>query len=166
MEEMFSEAAAAALRKEMTNMRDELRKEAKVIIAQAAAAHIETHSLQLDQLSQSMSARLVERFRTSLEACRRDAVDHIINRLKEQLAPPLEDARKVTIGLIEAKGDLEKILGEITGKTSTKIRESCTHCEREFESAIRGHFAAASAELRSRRPVDHTFNPRQSSCFR
>jgi hypothetical protein len=147
MEEMFSEAAAAAVRKEMTNMRDELRKEAEGIIARVSAAHIETHSLQLDQLSQSMSARLVERFRTSLEACRRDAVDHNIDRLKEQLSPPLEDARKVTIGLIEAKGDLEEILGEITGKTSTKIRESCTHFEREFETAIRGHLAAASAEL-------------------
>ena len=147
MEEMLSVAASTAVRKEAIFMREELREEAKGIIAGAAAAHIDKHNLQLEQVSQSLSARLIEQLRASVEACRRDAVDRIVARLKEQLAAPIEDARKVTSNLTKAKEDLEGILVGLTQKTSTEIKESCTQFEGQFETAIRQRLGAASAEI-------------------
>jgi hypothetical protein len=147
MEEMLSAAVSTAVQREAVSMRDGLRAEAKNIIAEVAAAHIDKHNLQLEQSSQKLSAKLIEQLGSSVEACRRDAVDRIVTRLKEQLAKPVEDARKVTSDLTRAKEDLEGILGDFTLKTSIKIGESCTRFENQFETAMRERLGAASAEV-------------------
>jgi vacuolar-type H+-ATPase subunit E/Vma4 len=168
MEEMLSEMAAAAIREETTSMRDGLREEAKGIIAEAAAhasdwieqslqtvkqatensaqfaiERIELRHRELEKVSQGLSTRFIEQLRSSVEACRRDAVDRIVTRLKKQLALPLEEARKVTANLIKAKEDLEQIIGEFAPAASTTIQGS----ERQFEQAIRVHLGIAGTEL-------------------
>jgi hypothetical protein len=144
---MLGRVAATAVRKEATSVRDRLRDEAKDIIAEAAAAQIQKHAAQLEQLSQSISSCFVERLQRSVETCREDAIDCIVTSLKTQLALPLDEGRKVAADLTKAKVGVEKILADFTQKTSSEIQESCTHFERQFEAAIRKHLGSAGAEL-------------------
>ncbi|MGD0966354.1 MAG: hypothetical protein ABSA57_20990 [Candidatus Acidiferrales bacterium] len=147
MEEMLSKAAAAAAQKEAISLREELREEAKGMVAEAAAAHIEKHSLELAALSKSVSASFLEQLGRLVEASRRDAVDRIVGRLKEQLAVPLEEARTAIANLAKAKEDLERILGEIAQKSSTGSEEFRTRFEGQMETSIRAHLCAAGVEL-------------------
>jgi hypothetical protein len=147
MEEMISEAAAAAAQKEAVSLRQVLREEAPVILAEAAAGHFEKHNGEHAALSKSISESCLDQLRTSVEACRQNAVDRIVARLKEQLAAPLEEARTVTRNLAKAKQDLDKILADFAQRSSTRVEELRTHFEREIEAAIREHLAAADAEL-------------------
>jgi len=147
IEEMLSEAAAAAAQKEAVSLRQGLREEAAGILVEAAAAHFEKHDGEHAALSKSISESCLDQLRTSVEACRQNAVDRIVARLKEQLAAPLEEARAVTRNLAKAKQDLEKILGDFAQTSSARVEELRTHFERQIEASIREHLRAADAEL-------------------
>jgi hypothetical protein len=117
------------------------------MISEAAATHFEKRNVEHAALSKSISESCLDQLRTSVEACRQNAVDRIVARLKEQLATPLEEARNVTRNLAKAKQDLEKILEDFAQTSSTRVEELRTHFERQIEASIREHLGAADAEL-------------------
>jgi hypothetical protein len=117
------------------------------MISEAAAVLFEKHNVEHAALSKSISESCLDQLRTSVEACRQNAVNHIVARLKEQLAAPLEEARTVTRNLAKAKQDLEKILGDFAQTSSTRVEDLRTHFERQIEASIKEHLGAADAEL-------------------
>jgi hypothetical protein len=104
---------------------------------QQALERIELRRRELEELSQNLAANTLERVQEVLEASRKDGVDRIVARLKEQMAPQLEHAKKVTAELTQRSKQLEKIQGESMEKFSARIEEACAGFEKQFEFILR-----------------------------
>lgn len=114
---------------------------------QQALGRIELRRRELEELSQNLAANTLERVQEVLEASRKDAVDRIVARLKGQIAPQLEHAKKVTAELTQRSEQLEKIQGESLEKFSLRIEEACARFEKQFESILRERLDGAREAL-------------------
>jgi hypothetical protein len=112
-----------------------------------ALERIELRQKEFEELSQSLAANSLTRVQEVLDASRKDAVDRIVSRLKEQMAPLLESARKSTVELTKRKEDLEKLLENSVENSSSRIEEACTRIEKQFEMMIRQRIDAAREDL-------------------
>ena len=104
---------------------------------------------ELEELTQSLAANALARVQDVIEATRKDAVDRIITRLKEQMAPVLESARKTTVELTRRQAELEKLLEQSVEKSSVRIEEACGRIEKQFEMMIRERIDSAKEDLDS-----------------
>ncbi|MGB0034855.1 MAG: hypothetical protein WBP79_05210 [Candidatus Acidiferrales bacterium] len=112
-----------------------------------AVERIEVRDREFEELAQSLSANALERFQRAVETTRRDAVDRIVSRLKEHLAPVLDDAQKVTEELAKRKAEAEKALDESLEKSSTRIEEACSRFEKQFEMILRERIDSARGDF-------------------
>jgi hypothetical protein len=113
---------------------------------------------ELSQRVESMAASTIERLQRHIEALRRDSVDHFLSRLREQLAPVLENAQSTLQRLAaydynlkekaEASCALVEGLLEQTAQRSVKeTQEKMLQFEKQFESGIGERLAKAHEEL-------------------
>jgi hypothetical protein len=114
---------------------------------QQALGRIELRRRELEELSQNLAANTLERVQEVLEASRKDAVDRIVARLKEQIAPQLEHAKKVTAELTQRNEQLEKLQGESLEKFSSRIEKACAGFEKQFEAILRERLDSAREAL-------------------
>jgi hypothetical protein len=114
---------------------------------QQALGRIEGRHRELEQHSRSLAANTVDRVQEFLETCRKDAVDRIVARLKEQTAPQLDQARKVAADLAQQNEQMERLLGESMEKFSLRIEEACTGFEKQFEQILRERVDTAREEF-------------------
>jgi len=114
---------------------------------QQALERIELRRRELEELSQNLAAHTLERVQEVLESSRKDGVDRIVARLKEQIAPQMEQAKKVTAEMTQRSKELEKIQEESIEKFSTRIEEACAGFERQFESILRERLDSAREAL-------------------
>ena len=113
---------------------------------------------ELSQRVEGMAASTIERLQRHMEALRRDSVDHFLARLREQLAPVLENAQSTLQRLAaydhelkeksEASCVLVEGLLEQTAQRSVKeTQEKMLQFEKQFESGIGERLAKAHEEL-------------------
>jgi len=112
-----------------------------------ALERLDVRQKEFEELSQSLAANSLTRVQEVLDASRKDAVDRIVSRLKEQMAPLLESARKTTAELTKRKEDLEKLLENSVENSSGRIEEACSRIEKQFEMMIRERIDAAREDL-------------------
>jgi hypothetical protein len=114
---------------------------------QVASERLQARGREMDEVSQALSLSALEKLQHSVEASRRDSVDRIIARLKEQSAPLLNQVQKTLAelnqGLQEVNTIVERSLEESTGR----IKETHAQLEKQFEKAIRDRLEAAQAEF-------------------
>jgi hypothetical protein len=82
-----------------------------------------------------------------LESSRKEGVGRIVARLKEQMAPSIDNALRVTSDLAKHKNELEKTVERSIEKSTERIEEIYARCEKKFESAIQQKLDAAREEL-------------------
>jgi len=82
-----------------------------------------------------------------LETSRRDGVDRIVARLKEQVTPVVEEARKAAAELTRRKEEFDKIIGQSVEQTTSLIEQACAKFDKQFETMIRARIDAARAEI-------------------
>src|SRR5580692_11108209 len=167
MELMISEAAALAVREKtaslVTEIRAGLRDDAKTILVQVAAQQAgdwATQCLkQIQQASQEsvqtlhsnwtkkVAADFGDSLQRTLETFHQDAVERLVVRLKDRMAPAFKDAKEVAGSLAKRTEELEKTLAESSEKTAAKITESCERFEKQFEIVLRARLDSAQEEL-------------------
>src|SRR3984885_5394565 len=175
MEGMLAEAAAHAVREKssaiLVDLRATLREEAKQVLSEASASQagpwIEQSIRQLNKASQEsarilygqwkkkletdvqqgLATKAAERVQGVIEASRKEGVGRIVSRLKEQMAPSIDNALKVSSDLSKRKDELEKTLERSIEKSAARIEETCARFEKQFEATIREKLDSARGDL-------------------
>jgi hypothetical protein len=114
---------------------------------QLALARIDVRQRELEELSRSLATNTLERVQEVLEASRKDAVDRIVSRLKEQMTPQLDQARKAAADLAQRREQTEKLLANSMEKFSLRIEEACTGFEKQFDLILRERLDTAREEF-------------------
>jgi hypothetical protein len=108
---------------------------------------IETRQREVEVLSETLFANSLERLQRTLETFHQDAVERLVVRLKDRMAPAFKDAKEVAGSLAKRTEELEKTLAESSEKTAAKITESCERFEKQFEIVLRARLDSAQEEL-------------------
>jgi BMFP domain-containing protein YqiC len=114
---------------------------------QQALARIDVRQRELEELSSSLAAHTLERVQEVLDTSRKDAVDRIVSRLKEQMAPQVEQAKKAASELAQLREQTEKLQADSMEKFSTRIEEACTGFEKQFDLILRERLDTAREEF-------------------
>ena len=108
---------------------------------------IEVRQREAEVLVETLFANSLDRLQRAVESLQKDAVERIVARLKDRVAPTLRDAAKIAGDLAKRKQDLEKALADSSEKSSAKVEETFKRLEKEFEAGIRARIGAAQVEL-------------------
>jgi len=114
---------------------------------QLACDRIQTRGREMDEVSQALSTSALEKLQRSIEALRRDSVDRIIARLKEQSVPLLDRAQKMISDLNKSSQQFSAIVGRSLGESTAQIKQVHGELEKQFEKTIRGRLETAQAEI-------------------
>jgi hypothetical protein len=114
---------------------------------QQALTRMEMRHRELEELSERLTAKAHDRLETFIEGSRKEAVDKIVVRLKEQSAPVIESARKAASDLTKQEQELEKLCERFVEKSAEQMEETCTRLDRQFEMILRERLDSAREEL-------------------
>jgi hypothetical protein len=114
---------------------------------QQALTRMEMRHRELEELSERLTTKAHDRLETFIEGSRKDAVDKIVARLKEQSAPVIESARKVAADLTRHEHELETLCQRFAEKSAMQIEETCTRLDKQFEMILRERLDSAREEL-------------------
>jgi hypothetical protein len=112
-----------------------------------ACEQVEARRREIDEVAESLSVSALEKLQAAMEASRRESVDRIIDRLKEESAPLLDKAQVVIGELDQHAQNLSAALEHSVEESSARVQEAHTALERQFEQRIRERFEAAQAEF-------------------
>jgi hypothetical protein len=113
----------------------------------AAFQQIEVRRQEVEELSRNLAANSLQKVENVLEASRKEGVDRIVARLKEQVMPIVEDTRKAAAELARHKEEIDKIIGQSVEVTAAKIEEACAKFDKQFEMMLRSRVDAARQEI-------------------
>jgi hypothetical protein len=132
---------------------------------QQALERVEQRNRELEESSQSLATKAGERIQGVLESSRKEGVGRIVARLKEQMAPSIDNALKVTSDLTKRKDDLEKALERSVEKSAARIEETYARFEKQLETTIREKLDGAREELeaQSEEVTQHALNNLRAS---
>src|SRR5580693_6027025 len=108
---------------------------------------IETRQREVEVLSETLFANSLERLQRTLETFHQEAVERLVVRLKDRMAPAFKDAKEVAGGLTKQKEEIEKTLADSSDQTAAKIEETCERVEKQFEIVMRARLDSAQEEL-------------------
>src|ERR1700735_4597153 len=114
---------------------------------QQALDRVEQRNRELEESSQNLATKAAERIQGVLESSRKEGVSRIVTRLKEQMAPSIDNALKVSSDMGKRKEELEKSLERSVETSAARIEETCARFEKQFETAMREKLNAAREEL-------------------
>jgi hypothetical protein len=108
---------------------------------------IETRQREVEVLSETLFANSLERLQRTLETFHQEAVERLVVRLKDRMAPAFKDARDVAGSLTARKDEIERSLADSSDKTAARIAETCERLEKQFEVVMRARLDEAQEEL-------------------
>ena len=108
---------------------------------------IEARQHEVEILSETLFANALERLQQTLETFHKEAVERIILRLKERMAPAFREARDFSTELATRQEELQKTFAEASEKTAANIEETCARLEKQFEVVMHARMDAAQEEL-------------------
>lgn len=112
-----------------------------------ACERIQGREREIEDVAEALSASALDKLQRAVEASRRDSVDRIIARLKEQSAPLLESAQKVMADLNKCTQELSPVINRSLEESTARIREVHAQVEKQFDKSIRERLDAAQAEF-------------------
>jgi hypothetical protein len=113
---------------------------------------------ELSQRVEGMAASTIERLQRHMEALRRDSVDHFLGRLREQLAPVLENAQSTLQRLADYESQIkekseagcvlfEGVLQQTAQQSVNEVQDKMLRFEKQFESGVSERLSLAREEL-------------------
>jgi hypothetical protein len=114
---------------------------------QQALKRIETRQRELEVASEKVTTKAQERLQGFLDTSRKDTVDRIIGRLKEQSAPVIDQVRTVTAQLTKREEELAEFCRHSVEKSAVQIEENCTRLDKQFEMMLRERLDSTRIEL-------------------
>jgi len=114
---------------------------------QQAMARVDRRHRELEELSERLTAKTHDRLESFIESSRKEAVDKIISRLKEQSTPVIDSARKAASDLAKQEHGFEKVCQDLSEKAAVQIEDTCTRLDRQFEMILRERIDNARENL-------------------
>jgi hypothetical protein len=108
---------------------------------------IEVRRQEVEELSRNLAANSLQKVESVLEASRKDGVDRIVARLKEQVAPVVEETRKAAAELTRRKEEIEKLIAQSLEATKVRMGEECAKFDKQFETVLRSRIEVARQEM-------------------
>lgn len=129
--------------------------------AAIASGSLMAQGTELSQRIEGIEASTIERLQRHIEALRRDAMGQFVSRLREQLAPLLEEAESTLQRLAACEDELdeksqascarfENFLREAAQTSATTVQEKIQEREKQFESSVSARLTMAHEELHKR----------------
>lgn len=112
-----------------------------------AFQQIEVRRQEAEELSRNLAANALQKVEGVLEASRKDGIDRIVSRLREQITPIVEDTRKAAADLTRRKEELDKIIEHSVETTTGRIEDACSKFDKQFEMMIRARIDSAREEI-------------------
>lgn len=113
----------------------------------AACDQLQARRREMDDVAESLSVSALEKLQRAMEASRRESVDRIIARLKEQSGPLLEQARKVIADLDEHAKNLSTAMEHSVEESNARIQQAHAQLQKQFDKTVRDRLEAAQAEF-------------------
>lgn len=108
---------------------------------------IEVRRQEVEELSRNLAANSLQKVESVLEASRKDGVDRIVARLKEQVGPIVEETRKAAAELTRRKEEIDKFIGQSVEATKARMGEECAKFDKQFETVLRTRIEYARQEM-------------------
>jgi hypothetical protein len=113
----------------------------------ATLQQIEARRREAEEVSRNLAASSLQKVENVLESSRKEGVDRIVSRLKEQVAPVIEDTRKAAADLSHRKEEIDRIIEQSVQTATARIEQACTKFDKQFEMMIRARIDAAREEI-------------------
>lgn len=114
---------------------------------EAANDQIHKRGQEIEEVSQALSMSALGKLQDAVDTLRRDSVDRIITRLKDQSAPVLNEVQKTLAELNKVTQEASNILGRSLEESTGRIKELHSELEKQFEKMLRERLQSAEAEL-------------------
>ena len=108
---------------------------------------IETRRQEMEELSGNLAANSLQKVENVLEASRKEGVDRIVARLKEQVTPIVEETRKAAAELTRRKEEIDKLIGQSVETATARLQEVCAKFDKQFDTVLRTRIEAARQEM-------------------
>lgn len=114
---------------------------------QEALTQMETRHRELQEVSSTLTTMAQGRLQGFLDSSRKDAVDRIVARLKQESAPVIENARRVIADLTKRQGDLETLCRQSVEQSTAQIEETAARLNKQFETTMQERLDSARQEI-------------------
>ena len=108
---------------------------------------IEVRAREVEVLSETLFANALERLQQTLETFHKEAVERIVVRLKDRMAPAFREAKDVATDLAKRQEELQESFAEASEKATAKIEDACARLEKQFEMVMHARVDAAQEEI-------------------
>ena len=108
---------------------------------------IEVRAREVEVLSETLFANALERLQQTLETFHKEAVERIVVRLKDRMAPAFRDAKDLATDLAKRQEELQASFAEASEKAAAKIEDTCARLEKQFEMVMHARVDAAQEEM-------------------
>jgi hypothetical protein len=114
---------------------------------QEALTLMETRHRELQEVSSTLTTMAQGRLQGFLDSSRKDAVDRIVTRLKQESAPVIDNARRVITDLTKRQGDLETLCRQSVEQSTARIEETAARLNKQFETTVQERLDSARQEI-------------------
>lgn len=108
---------------------------------------VETRHRELQEVSTTLTTMAQGRLQGFLDSSRKDAVDRIVARLKQESAPVIEHARGVIADLTKRQGELEALCRQSVEQSMARVEETAARLEKQFETSVQERLDNARKEI-------------------
>lgn len=108
---------------------------------------VETRHRELQEVSTTLTTMAQGRLQGFLDSSRKDAVDRIVARLKQESAPVIEHARGVIADLTKRQGELETLCRQSVEQSMARVEETAARLEKQFETSVQERLDNARKEI-------------------
>ncbi len=114
---------------------------------QEALTLVETRHRELQEVSTTLTTMAQSRLQGFLDNSRKDAVDRIIARLKQESGPVIDHARQAIGDLSKRQEDLEAVCRQSVEQSAARLEETCTQLDKRFEMMVHERLDSARQEI-------------------
>ena len=114
---------------------------------QEALNVVETRHRELQEVSTTLTTMAQGRLQGFLDSSRKDAVDRIVARLKQESAPVIEHARQTVADLTKRQGELETLCRQSVEQTTARLEETAARLDKRFETTMQERLDNARKEI-------------------
>lgn len=114
---------------------------------QEALTLVETRHRELQEVSTTLTTMAQSRLQGFLDSSRKDAVDRIIARLKQESGPVIEHARQVVADLTKRQEEFETLCRQSVEHSAARLEETYARLDKRLETIVQKSLDGARQEI-------------------
>jgi len=112
-----------------------------------AIERVEEHRQEMTQAVNGLTSAAVDKLEIAIENTRREGMERIIPRLKEQLSPLLASTHQAASNLTQLREETQQVAEEFLERSSSRMEENYERIRGQFEKFLQKRMESAREEL-------------------